>query len=578
MFYFYDEESTLSFDDVIGLVSSGSVFARLNSADVPVGNGNHWVILPLEIKDGDPLKKWILEINFPNIDYVEAAVKYDGGNIERFVVGDDIAFSHWPIDYRKPAIPLSYLASQRATAFFKIKSETPLIFPLHFTTEGEQEKVLQKEHFLYGAFYGAIFILALYNAGVYFSLRDKSYHFYILYILSFSMVQASTTGLGQQYLWPGHDNATTRVALLAVILTNFFMVNFVIHFLDLARHRPSLIKPMRLIAGTSILLIPTLFLDRYAYTQLAIHFLNVVAMISMVIAVFSVVHSNRRPAVYLMASYSVLFSAIIFTTLFQTNLVQHYAYIDYILSFAILVEAIILSIGLSERIAQLRIENERSERERRIVQEKLSQQLIQTRERERAEISKLLHDSVNHDLVVVQKKIERLSNMNIGEGLAIIEETKVIDEALSKTIDEIRNISHLSHPQVVEHLGLESALKALLGNTFDSSITWDLYIEDVPLDYDSQLFLYRAVQESTTNIIKHANASECLVRLQSDPKGNLVHFILKDDGDGFDASRSNWGFGLKTLNEHCKSVAGSLKIRSFAMKGTVMTILLPIKP
>ena len=151
-------------------------------------------------------------------------------------------------------------------------------------------------------FYGAIFILALYNAGVYFSLRDKSYRFYILYILSFSMVQASTTGLGQQYLWPTYDNATTRIALFAIILTNYFMINFVIYFLDLARHRSEFVKPMRWLAALAILLTPALLLDHYAYTQFAIHGLNFVGMAVIVAATFSVLKSNRRPAIYLLAS------------------------------------------------------------------------------------------------------------------------------------------------------------------------------------------------------------------------------------------------------------------------------------
>ncbi|MFK8048627.1 MAG: 7TM diverse intracellular signaling domain-containing protein, partial [Halioglobus sp.] len=352
-------------------------------------------------------------------------------------------------------------------------------------------------------------------------------------------------------------------------------VNFVIHFLDLARYRPGLVKPLKVIAALSILLIPTLILEHYAYTQLAIHCLNILAMAAMVVAVFSVFHSNRRPAVYLMASYSVLFSAIIFATLFQANFVQHYTYIDYSLSFAILVEAIILSIGLSERIAQLRLENERSERERRIIQERLSQQLIQTREKERSEFSKLLHDSVNHDLVVVRKKVNQLKEHDGSQSSLFAGKTQAIEDLLDNAINEIRDISHLWHPQIVKHLGLEAALKALLENTFDSSITWDLYMDEVDLDYDSQLFLYRAVQESTTNIIKYANASECLIRLRSDSKNGSVQFILKDDGDGFDASPNNWGFGLRTLNEHCKSLAGLLKIQSGMGGGTVMTILLP---
>jgi len=126
-------------------------------------------------------------------------------------------------------------------------------------------------------------------------------------------------------------------------------------------------------------------------------------------------------------------------------------------------------------------------------------------------------------------------------------------------------------------LGLEPALRALLESTFDSSVSWQLYMDEVDLDYDAKLFLYRAVQEATTNIIKHANASECLVRLQRDDANARAQFILKDDGDGFNASRSHWGFGLKTLNAHCKSVAGVLKIKSVPMEGTVVTIFLPLK-
>ncbi|MFK8050938.1 MAG: 7TM diverse intracellular signaling domain-containing protein, partial [Halioglobus sp.] len=251
------------------MVDSGSIVENLDSADVPVGTGIHWAVLPLNAKGRDSKEKWLVEINFPNIDRVEALVKYDNGKSERFFMGDDVAFEKWPINYRKPSIPLSHLAGNSAIVFFKISSETPLILPLHFTTAGEQEKAQKNEHFLYGVFYGAIFILALYNAGVYFSLRDKSYRFYILYILSFSMVQASTTGLGQQYLWPSYDSATTRIALLVIIFTNFFLVNFVIHFLDLARYRPGLVKPLKVIAALSILLIPTLILEHYAYTQLA---------------------------------------------------------------------------------------------------------------------------------------------------------------------------------------------------------------------------------------------------------------------------------------------------------------------
>ena len=576
MSYYYDKDATLSFDEFIARVEAGAVYDRFDAAVKPLGRGDHWVVLMLERRETTKPNEWILEIQFPNIDRVEALVVYDNGVRDHFLIGDEVAFSQWPISYRQPSIPLRYLGSNDAAVYFRISSETPLIFPLKIITFAEQESIQKREHFLYGAFYGAIFILVLYNAGIYFSLRDRSYRYYILYILSFSVVQASTTGMGQQYLWPDYDGATTRIALFAMILTNYFIVHFVINFLDVGLHRPALEKNLRWLARIVLLVTPILLLPNYAYTQFFIHGLNSVSMLAVVITTLLLLGYNRRPALYLLFSYSVLFSAIIFATLFQANLIRHYVYIDYSMSIAILIEAVILSIGLSEKIARLRIDSENSERERRIAQEELSQQLIQTREHERAEMSKILHDSISHDLIVVRNKIGQMSTEFRRSFSSMDDEAAAIDSLLNKTISEIRNLSHLSHPQIVKHLGLEAALKALLKNSFDSTVSSILYIEDVPLSYDVQLFLYRAVQESITNVIKHAQASEYLIRLQKIPEKKSVRLVIRDDGSGFDAAPQDWGFGLRTLNEHCKLVSGEFRIESMPGEGTTLIIELPI--
>jgi len=156
-----------------------------------MGEGIHWVFLSIErprtIKSdsASSAKGWLLEIQFPNIDRVETLVVYQDGVREHSLNGDDVAFEKWPIEYRKPTIPLNRLGSNSAVVYFKIKSDTPLIFPIELKTKAEQQSAQHAEYFLYGIFYGSIFILALYNAGIYFSLRDKSYRFYILYILFF---------------------------------------------------------------------------------------------------------------------------------------------------------------------------------------------------------------------------------------------------------------------------------------------------------------------------------------------------------------------------------------------------------
>jgi len=575
VFYFYDQQAQHDLASLQQEVIGSGKFTPLAEADVPMGSGYHWVYFDVERRLDSRENPVLLEIDFPNIDKVDAIVVYASGERQQFTTGDEVAFNKWPISYRKPTIPLNGIAFTDARIFLCVKSETPLILPLRLVSESQLESAQQGEYFLYGLFYGAILILAIYNAAVYASLRDDSYRFYILYILAFSMVQASTTGIGQQFLWPTLDHATTRIALLAIIFTQFFMIHFVIHFLDLESHRPALLKPMRGTALFALLLAPLLALPAYAYTQFAIHFANVLGMTAIMLATISVLPSNRRPALYLLASYLILFSAITLALLFQADLIDHYAFIDYSMSVAILIEAVILSVGLSARIKQLRDDNEAAERDNHIAQEKLSQQLITAREQERAEISRLLHDSVNHDLVVIRNRLAQLSAQTQASDSDLKGTLGSVDNLLNSTICDVRNISHMKHPQMVRHLGLQPALEAMVKSTFDDAMTVNVYIEDIALPYDVQLFFYRAVQESTTNMIKHAEATECIIRLYTDIADKSIHFIVKDDGAGFDAEGRNWRFGLRTLNEHCKSLGGKLTITSNRREGTTLHVVFP---
>jgi signal transduction histidine kinase len=573
--YYYDADASLNLDEFIANIESPRRFVPFDSADIPVGRGSHWIFGDIESMEVVDTDQWFLEINFPNIDRVEAFILHDDGSVDRFLVGDEVAFNEWPLSYRKPAIPLNMSTPGSTRFYLKVSSETPLILPIKVISRRDKNSTERNEYFLYGIFYGSIFILALYNAGVYVSLRDKSYLYYVLYILAFSLVQATTTGIGQQYLWPALANATTRISLFAIASTNFFMIFFVIYFLDLKSYAPNLITPLRCIAWTALLCIPTLLLPQYAYTQYFLHGLNLLSMVTIGFVIIRVFRHNIRPTMYLLVGYSILFSTILLALLFQASLISYYSYVDFSMSVAIIFEAIVLSIGLSERIAKLRIENEQSERAQRIAQEELSQQLIQAREHERSEISKLLHDSVSHDLVVIQRKISQLGSADIPQDSSLAARIDDINGKLSTTINDIRNISHLSHPRIAKHLGLEAALSALLRSTFGTSIIWNLYIQDIDLGEDTQLLLYRAVQEATTNIIKHAQATECIVRLEANKTTSEVRLIIKDDGQGFMASSRSWRFGLRTLNEHCKALGALLDVESSPGKGTTLTIILP---
>lgn len=201
------------------------------------------------------------------------------------------------------------------------------------------------------------------------------------------------------------------------------------------------------------------------------------------------------------------------------------------------------------------------------LQESFSQQLLSSQEEERKRISKDLHDGLGQSLLLIKNKIALNGDDN----------TK---NMFNDAIEEVRTISRALHPFQLERFGITKAIQNVI-NEFDESndIFISSEIDDIAsiLSPEKEVNLYRIVQESISNIIKHSEAEAARVEIQKKPK--YIHIWIKDNGKGFDFSEKHNDFkslGLKTLRERTKFLKGTMKVDSEKSKGTTLEFIIPI--
>jgi two-component system sensor histidine kinase UhpB len=203
-----------------------------------------------------------------------------------------------------------------------------------------------------------------------------------------------------------------------------------------------------------------------------------------------------------------------------------------------------------------RLEAERRESGRRV---------LRAQEAERGRIARGLHDEVGQVLTGVLLQLE-------GDGRN--EETKA---AVRQALEEVRRIARELRPEMLEHLGLVSALTELSRRFAEQS---GLRIErrfadDLPpLSDDVELTVYRVAQESLTNVARHAQASRVEVVLEAGA-GSVVLRVV-DDGRGMDESAAvNGHGGLRGMREHAVLVGGALAVKRAREGGVEVRLEVP---
>jgi two-component system, NarL family, sensor histidine kinase UhpB len=213
-----------------------------------------------------------------------------------------------------------------------------------------------------------------------------------------------------------------------------------------------------------------------------------------------------------------------------------------------------------------RLESERQRSARRV---------LAAQEAERVGIARDLHDEVGQLLTGVLLELNSIAQAT-PEHRREIDETK---ETVRRALDEVRRISSELRPEMLEHLGLVSALTELtttFGRLSGIDVERDFDPSLPKLAPETELAVYRIAQESLTNIARHSSASRVTVALERSP--DSIVLSVRDDGRGFDGSMPEEQGGLRSMRERALLVDGALAIKESPRGGVEVRLEVPTTP
>lgn len=214
----------------------------------------------------------------------------------------------------------------------------------------------------------------------------------------------------------------------------------------------------------------------------------------------------------------------------------------------------------------------------------LSARLLQLQDEERRRIARDLHDITGQKIVVLSMGLDRMGHMSALRSPDARETLKECRETVDKIGEEIRTLSYVLHPPLLDECGLASAVR-WYAEGFEKRSGIKVHVEITPdlvrLSKDAETALFRVLQESLTNVHRYSGSSSAKVRI-SNGLGE-VRLEVIDHGKGIKASSRNTeegstrlGVGIPGMRERLHQLGGSLDV-DFGTKGTRLLAVVPLR-
>jgi len=236
------------------------------------------------------------------------------------------------------------------------------------------------------------------------------------------------------------------------------------------------------------------------------------------------------------------------------------------------------------RQKKLILEKENSLNQSRILQLEKEKQLsaseavLKGQEEERTRLAKDLHDGLGGLLSGVKFSLTNMKSNVVLDAENILVFGRSLD-MLDHSISELRRVAHNMMPEVLVKFGLTKALESYCDSLRESKI-FQIDFQSIDMEprlsSNTEIFLYRIIQELLNNVVKHAKANQVLVQLAR--HGHEVNIIVEDDGVGFDKSilETSKGAGWSNIRSRVEYLKGKLDVQSATGQGTSVHLTIPV--
>lgn len=338
-----------------------STFKR-NTQQVPnlqVTKSAFWV--KMIITNHTYLKSLALQLDYPTIDTVTLVSLKPSGEYTKMVTGEFVPIQLRDYKHQSYIFNLDIPVSETRVFFMKVIASEQMQLPLNLGTSLSIIDAVDTNDLIFGLYAGIILVMLLYNLFIYFTVRDRTYLYYVFYILFVGLVQACLQGYAPRFFYPDSYFLANAMLVWVPALSGIFGISFTNSFISVKNYTPVLNKILIAIQFLYVVIICISLSGNYRLcAQLLLGTVGTLAIIVYVTAV-TIALKGYRPAKFFTIAWTIFIASVVIFVLRNFNILPYNSYTYYALQIGSACEVVLLSIALADKINIFRKEKEISQ-------------------------------------------------------------------------------------------------------------------------------------------------------------------------------------------------------------------------
>ena len=337
-------------------------FIKNNQKVVNLGVSKAAYWLKISVKNISDSEHLFLQVAQPTLDELIFYEVNDNDSIIRFAkMGENYPFENRVYEDPDYIIDIEVPKNTIKTFIFKVKSGEQIILPISIGNFNEDliNKVSLRS-IIFGIYSGIILVMFFYNLFIYFSIRDKSYLFYVFHTLLVGLTQASYHGIAFQYLWPNSPWIAKQSIFIFTCLVSIVGIEFMKSFILTNHYVPQLHKTLYVFTTIYSICILLSLLGEFTISYKIIQFTQVMVTIFILLIAIIISSKGYRPAKYYLLAWTIFMVGIFIFALKDFSILPYNTFTKYTMSAGSSIELILLSFALADKINIYREEKQKT--------------------------------------------------------------------------------------------------------------------------------------------------------------------------------------------------------------------------
>lgn len=605
--YLEDVDNSYTLNDIIHLDESNFQILTEESLNKGFTNSAYWLKFSVVDRTNDQqTQNWKLETTYPLLDYLDIYIIDAEHRVEHLKMGDVYLYNQRPVDHRNFITSVSLQDNEKKDIYIRVQTSSSMQIPVFIWHPDYFFEARSGEQYGLGLYYGMMFVMFFYNFFLWFSIRDSNYLWYIGYLGAFALLQASTSGLGYQYLWPNSPWIESIAPPVTIALVGIFGIAFTRRFLHTRQYHIVADNLLRLVLYLSIVVLALSFIADTATVMGLAKVVVVTFLLFILYASVAMLLRGHRQARFFLAAWVSLILGGLFTIGMMLGLFPNTFLMTHASKIGSVFEIILLSFALADRIKVIEKEKKLIERRAQKELEKTNKKLEENNRLKDEFLATISHEfrtplnGILGSLELTEQEPTKYISQHINtakgsanEMLSLVEQVLSYTELQSGNL--IINAKPINLPEVLNEL-----TQTISQQCKDKGIEFSL--DNNPRNPQTIIADKKRLQQALTpifdNSIKFTQEGHISlgVKIKFAHDQYLLVLKIEDTGIGIDESRredileaftqadgsfsrqfGGLGIGLSLVKALCTQLGGSIDISSEEQRGTAVEILLPIE-